>query len=57
MICGNPRAGRTMATLGIAVLLLVLSSMAVIALRKRYNPLRQPPLHPATFVVQGKVRG
>jgi hypothetical protein len=53
MIAGNPKAGRTMVTCSVALLLLILVSAAFIAMRKRVAPQKQPPLplHPSSLVV------
>jgi LPXTG-motif cell wall-anchored protein len=51
MIAGNPSTGRTITTLAIALLLLVLVSAAFVAWRKRTNPEQEPPLHPSTVIV------
>ena len=53
VIAGNPRTGRLMVTLSVALLLLILMSAAFIAMRKRTAPQKEPPLplHPASLVV------
>lgn len=53
MIAGNPKSGRTMVTCSLALLLLILVTTALVALRKRTAPERQPPLplHPSTLFV------
>lgn len=54
MIAGNPKTGRTMVTLSLALLLLILVTTALVALRKRTAPEKQPPLplHPSTLFVR-----
>ena len=51
MIVGNPRAGRTIATIAIAVLFLILVSVAFVCWRKRTDPEKEPPLHPSALIV------
>jgi len=53
VIAGNPRTGRLMVTLSVALLLLILLSATFIAMRKRTAPQKEPPLplHPSSFVV------
>jgi len=54
MIAGNPKANRTGLCLGLAVLFLILLSVAFVALRKRQAPQKEPPLHPAGLVAIDK---
>jgi hypothetical protein len=51
MIVGNPRAGRTMATIALALLFLILLSAAFVTWRKRTDPEQEPPLHPSTLIM------
>jgi hypothetical protein len=53
MIAGNPRAGRLVITLAIALLLLILASTGFIAMRKRTAPEKEPPLplHSSSLMV------
>jgi hypothetical protein len=51
MIVGNPKACRTMAAFGVVLLLLIVLSTAIIAMRKRTAPLKVVPLHPSTFAL------
>jgi hypothetical protein len=51
MIVGNPKAGRTLVTIAIALLFLILMSTAFVTWRKRTDPEKTPPLHPSTSVV------
>jgi hypothetical protein len=50
MIVGNPKAGRTLLTISIALLGLLLTIAAFVGLRKRTAPQKEPPLHPAGLV-------
>ncbi len=50
MIVGNPKAGRTLLTISIALLGLLLTFAAFVGLRKRTAPQKEPPLHPAGLV-------
>ena len=51
MIVGNPKCGRTMATIGIALFFLILLTAAFVCWRKRSDPEKEPPLHPSTLIV------
>ena len=53
MIAGNPKAGRMMVTFSLGLLLLIVITTALVALRKRVAPEKQPPLplHPSTLFV------
>ena len=58
MVAGNPRANRKGLCVAIACLLIALLSIALIALlRKRTNPQKEPPLHPANSIATAKVPG
>jgi hypothetical protein len=50
MIVGNPKSGRTLLTISIALLGLLLTIAAFVGLRKRTAPQKEPPLHPAGLV-------
>jgi hypothetical protein len=50
MIVGNPKAGRTLLTISIALLGLLLTIAAFVGLQKRTAPQKEPPLHPAGLV-------
>jgi hypothetical protein len=50
MIAGNPKAGRLVATLAIAVLVAMILVTAVVARRKKVTPLKGPPLHPSVIL-------
>jgi hypothetical protein len=54
MIAGNPKAGRMMVTLSLALLVLAVVTTAFVAFRKRTSPQKQPPLplHPSSLVVR-----
>lgn len=49
MIVGNSNAGKKLATLAIAIVLVTILITAVIALRKPSPPTKEPPLHPSTI--------
>ena len=51
MIVGNPDRGRAMATVAVALFLLILLSAAFVGWRKRTDPEKVPPLHPSTVIV------
>jgi hypothetical protein len=51
MICGNRNAGKRVATVTIAVLLILILITAVVAFRKRTAPATEPPLVPQMIVV------
>jgi len=51
MICGNRNAGKRVATVTIAVLLIMILITAVVAFRKRTAPATEPPLVPQMIVV------
>jgi hypothetical protein len=50
MIVGNRKAGRTLLTISIALLGLLLTIAAFVGLRKRTAPQKEPPLHHAGLV-------
>jgi hypothetical protein len=50
MIVGNPKAGRTLLTISVALLGVLLTIAAFVGLRKRTAPQKEPPLHPAGLV-------
>jgi hypothetical protein len=52
MIAGNPKAGRTMATCALALLLAMILITAFVAFRKRTAPVKEPPLHPSTLITE-----
>lgn len=55
MIAGNPRANRTGLCIAIALLFIALLSIALVALlRKRTDPEKEPPLHPAGLIAISK---
>ena len=45
MIAGNPRAGRKLVVIAITLLLGIVITTAVVALRKKSAPMAEPPLH------------
>jgi hypothetical protein len=49
MIAGNPRCGRMLAAVAVALLLLIMVSTAIIAERKRNPPVKTIPIHPSAF--------
>jgi hypothetical protein len=51
MIAGNPKAGRAMATCALALLLAMIAITAVVALRKKAAPVKEPPMHPSVILV------
>lgn len=58
MIAGNPRANRTGLCIAVALLFVVLLSIALIALlRKRTDPEKEPPLHPAGLIAMSRFQG
>ena len=52
MIAGNPKAGRSVAAVALAILFLVLAVAAWVGLRKRDVPQKEPPLHPETLLLK-----
>jgi hypothetical protein len=55
MIAGNPRSGRTMAACTIALVLALVVSAALIAMRKKTPPTKGiPPLHPSTIFLAAR---
>jgi hypothetical protein len=50
MIAGNPKSGRTVAAL--VLILLIVVSTAIIALRNRTPRPKVVPLHPSMFIVR-----
>jgi len=54
MIAGNPKAGRMLVTFSVGLLLLILVSAAIIAIRKGTAPEKQPPLpmHPSNVILR-----
>jgi hypothetical protein len=58
MIAGNPRANRTGLCIAIALLFIALLSIALVALlRKRTDPEKEPPLHPAGLIAMSRFPG
>ena len=51
MIAGNPNAGKKLATVAIAIFLMMILISGVIAMRKRSAPAKEPPLHPSLIRV------
>jgi uncharacterized membrane protein len=47
MITGNPRVGRAMLTLIVAIVIAVVLTAALFMSRKRVEPSSEPPLHSA----------
>jgi hypothetical protein len=56
MIVGNPKAGRAMATIAIALFFLILLTAAFVCWRKRTDPEKEPPLHPSTLIAALRYR-
>lgn len=50
MIAGNPNCGRTIAGIAIAILFIALLSAAWVGLRKKDEPEKEPPIHPAAYL-------
>jgi hypothetical protein len=58
MVAGNPRANRKVLCVAVALLFIALFSIAFIALlRKRTNPQKEPPLHPANSIATDNSSG
>lgn len=51
MIAGNPKQGRTIAAFAVVLILVIVVSTAVIAMRKRTAPLKVVPLRPSVLVL------
>lgn len=51
MIAGNPKAGRRIAGVAIAVLLMMCVITLMVTLRKKQAPAQEPPLHPSMAVM------
>ncbi len=51
MIAGNPKTARTLLIVSILMAALILISAAFFASRKKINPQKEPPLHPAAYKV------
>jgi hypothetical protein len=54
MIAGNPKSCRTIAACAVVLVLLIVVSTALIAMRKRTAPLKVVPLHPSTFMLSNR---
>jgi hypothetical protein len=50
MIVGNPNAGKRTATAAVALVLMLILITAIVALRKKTAPAKEPPLHPSTAI-------
>ncbi len=50
MIVGNPNTGKRMATVAIALFLMMIVITAVVAVRKKAAPAKEPPLHPSVVL-------
>ena len=50
MIVGNPNAGKRTATAAVALLLMIILVTAIVALRKKTAPAKEPPLHPSVVL-------
>jgi hypothetical protein len=51
MIAGNPNAGKRTATAAVALLLMLILVTAIVSLRKKTAPAKEPPLHPSTVFI------
>jgi len=51
MIVGNRNAGKRVAVLAIAMLIMMFVITLLVGMRKRTAPTQQPPLHPSVIVV------
>jgi len=52
MIAGNPNAGRKLATLAIAIVVMMFLITGILAMRKKTAPVKEPPLHPSVAVLK-----
>jgi hypothetical protein len=50
MIVANPNAGKRTATVAGVVALMIIILTAIISLRKRTAPAKEPPLHPSVAI-------
>jgi len=55
MIAGNPNAGRKLATVAIAIMLMMIAITGIVAIRKKTAPTKEPPLHPSVAVLNALV--
>lgn len=51
MIAGNPKTGRRLATVTIALFVAMVALSVVLSMRKKTAPQQQPPLLPQVLVV------
>lgn len=51
MIVGNRNAGKSIAVVAIAMLIMVFVITMLVGMRKKSAPAQQPPLHPSVIVV------
>ncbi len=51
MISGNPRAGRKLVTLTLAVVVAIILTGAYLLAHKRSDPQNEPPLHPSVLII------
>ena len=51
MIAGNPKTGRKLATMAVALFIAMLLVSIFLAMRKRTAPLEEPPLLPSVVLV------
>lgn len=51
MIVGNRNAGKSIAVVAIAMLIMVFVITLLVGMRKKTAPAQQPPLHPSVLVV------
>ena len=56
MITGNPRAGRRILALSIILLVAILTTVLLLANRKRNDPQNVPPLVPHGLLVEPNLR-
>jgi hypothetical protein len=54
MIAGNPKAGRKVAAFAIVLILVIVVSTALIAMRKKTAPLKVVPMHPSTLILSAR---
>jgi len=54
MIAGNPKAGRKFAAFAIVIILVIVVSTALIAMRKKTAPLKVVPMHPSILVLSAR---
>lgn len=56
MIAGNPKVGRKLATLGVAVFVAVILVWALLTMHKKTVPMQEPPMLPSVWMAGNNIK-